>query len=278
MNQRIKILLGLMVFLVWASWRAASRFEYRLKEYRAQQKAAAVGGVNRPPSEARKKAMLEGFEEGLQEGVDKNPLFLALRKYDPDYYERLLNSAREVGRAAVQENMPVERAIARVAEDALQMNDFETKYLPHASDEAVLAYAAIQINVWRQYLAKDTSLCFAALWGDTKEISERLKSFDKSITKETQDAVLRTKALVVESAMTKPQPVPDRDSTDKKLEEIGEELAKIHGNDVELLADDRSARRDRKKACELMIEFMDRATRLPKKDASAVLRAMFVDK
>jgi len=255
-----------------------SEVQSRVQGMQSSRNSVAVSTRKRPPTESEKKALYKAIEEGIQEEVSANPLFLTLKKYDPNSYLRLESAMREAGNEAIRENIPTEQAIARMVEAALQMDEFGTKYLPHASDETVLAYSQVQISVWRQFLAKDTDLCFAAIWGDTKKISERASGLKSSITQGTIDALIATKAMVIESAATKPQPAPDQAFADKKLDEIIEQLTKLHGDDVQLLANVNAARTNKKKACTLMIEVFNRATRLPKKDASAVLRGMMAGK
>ncbi len=97
---------------------------------------------------------------------------------------------------------------------------------------------------------------------------------ESGVTKGTWEALMGTMAYVVEAASTNSQLTPDPILVQKKLDEIEIELRKVYGDDVRLLDDRKAARANKKQACTVMIEAVTKATRLPKKEASAVLRTL----
>ena len=254
MNMPNKFLTAAVVLAVWLIWMLPPRGRYQSQENSASS------------LEARKKADYARIEQEMS----KNPLFLTLKKYDTNYYGRFRGTLE----AAANGNISIQEVISRL----YRMDDFGSEHLSHATDEAVLAFAQTQIAVLQQVLAKNTDLCFAILWGDAERMSKKDGNLRLYLTPASWEAMFATKALVVETSMTKPQPAPEEASVQTKIEQLWNELAKLHPDDVQLLSDVKAAQKDKRKACALLIELLENAVKLPQKDASAVLRTMLAAK
>ncbi|MFA5192325.1 MAG: hypothetical protein WC740_16585 [Verrucomicrobiia bacterium] len=209
-------------------------------------------------------------ERELERVLPKNPYLTAVKKYDPDYYNLMRNLIVEICRG----NISMQQMESRIQE----ADSFDTKFLARAPDDAVLAFAEVIRSVLRQLSVNDTDTCFSLAFddcGSTIRVGQKMMS---GITEGTEDALLGTMAYVVEAASTNPQLAPDPIFVQKKLDEINTELGKVYGDDVRLLDDKEAARTNKKQACAVAIEAITRTTRLPKKEASAVLRVLLAKK
>lgn len=197
--------------------------------------------------------------------MSKDVFWSAVKEHDPEIYRQ----ARTAILVAVGKGQSEEQLV--LLRDKY-ITDLINKYIPTASDEAVLAFMQVVITIVQKVSEEDPEAAFDYLW------QQHERNIDSYITKNTEEAMNAVVVLIIETGKTKPQALPDITVVESKATQLADELRKTHGNDVEMLSDQKAASANKKRACELMLEFFNKMMALPPKDASMLIRHMLASK
>lgn len=284
----ISLIIGSAIYWGFHTRNKGTEVQSRVQGLQSRRNGVAVSTGKRSPTESDRKELYAVADRAFEEVELESPFIQALKKYDTNSYLRMHNAMKETGKELIDKNIPTwfqgnistNQIAVQITQQFVEQHlqkGLSKEYFLHASDEATLAFTVARVAMLRQVLAKDTDLCFAMLWLDIKTLGEKSLLIERLISYGTSQAVQQTFAFAIQTAATNPQPAPDNTLVQAKLDEVRDQLAKLHGDDVKLLANEESAKSNKKKACALRIEFIDLITKLPPKDASAVLRSIMAD-
>jgi hypothetical protein len=186
-----------------------------------------------------------------------------IAKYDPNAYQEIraeiLDSLRK------GESQP--QSIARGRRLILGL---VKKYIPRASDDAIIGYVNAMIQEIEELAAKDPELCYQFLFPEkygTPDTTKHLKP-------ETQRADLNALAEVIRTAVEKPQAEPDKVAGEAVVRKVLNTYYETRGDDVNLLKDPFAPGVDKCKVCNLVAVLYREIVNLPKEKSSLALRYM----
>jgi hypothetical protein len=145
-----------------------------------------------------------------------------------------------------------------------------TRYIPHASDEAIVRYMIAMIQEIEELANKDPDLCYQFLFPDRYGSPDSTKYFKP----DTQRADLNALADVIRTAAEQPQPEPDKTQGEALLKKVMSSFYEAHGEEAQLLRDPFAPGIDKGKVCNLIAELYREALKLPQKDRGLLLRYM----
>jgi len=147
---------------------------------------------------------------------------------------------------------------------------FVSKYIPRASDEAVIRYMNAMVQEIEELANKDPEICYRFLFPEryeTPDIPQNLKP-------DTQRADLAALADVIRTATEQPQPEPDQKKSGESLKRVMNAFHQTHGDEALLLKDPFAPGIDKGKVCSLIASFYKEVLNLPKEEGGMVLRYM----
>ena len=197
--------------------------------------------------------------------LEKHAAFSAVKKYDQKVYYAMIEDIRQV----VLKGDSREKALLAAR---AHMQELILRRLPTASNESVADYMDVTMAELDVLEKKGGDYCFRFLFpqnGAPLDISKML-----SQRMQTQD--LEALAKVIESSATDPQPLPDAEEIEPKLQPIYAHLMEEYGEEVQLLADPAAvkAEADKRKVCAIVGSMYDRILALPAQESGKMLRFM----
>ena len=143
------------------------------------------------------------------------------------------------------------------------------RYIPHASDEAVIQYVRAMALEIEELAEKNPEVCYRFLFPD------RYGSTDVTqyINAETQRVDLAALAEVIRTAAEQPQPVPNGETGDALLKKLMNNFYASQGDDAYLLQDPFAPGVDKKKVSKLIASLYREALNLPQEESGLVAAA-----
>jgi hypothetical protein len=189
------------------------------------------------------------------------PLFRALRKYEPAMYERLERGYKAALKSGTKEEF-MQSAIGEAAEMA-------QKYMPVASNDSVrnlMKHGVVQI---KELQRKPGDVCFRFLFPQVAGPAD-LSVLPKSMLEAN---ALHLEAVLL-SAVEHPQPLPAETDVLTALMPIYARLTQTYGADLQMLANPAAADVDRRQVCAISVDLYDQILGLPDDQDANVLRFM----
>ena len=186
-----------------------------------------------------------------------------ISKYDPKAYQQIRDEILDSIKNGESQEQTTARGRKVVAA-------FVSKYIPRASDEAVIRYMDAVAREIEELANKDPEICYQFLFPErygTSDIPQNLKP-------ETQRADLAALADVIRTAAEQPQPEPDQEKGGESLKRVMDAFHQTHGDEALLLKDPFAPGIDKGKVCRLIASFYKEVLTLPKEEAGMVLRYM----
>jgi len=109
-----------------------------------------------------------------------------IKQYDPQLYELV---RREIS-SSIQNGLPEKETVSKVR---ILISQGAAKYIPLASDEALMGFAKVAIEIMEQLTLQDPNLTYMFLFPQ----QYGTLSVGKYVTKETQDKLLDSLANIV---------------------------------------------------------------------------------
>jgi hypothetical protein len=190
-----------------------------------------------------------------------------IAKYDPQVYRGIKTELIDSIRNGENRDQAVGRA--RQAVGSLVM-----KYIPHASDEAVVRYVEAMALEIEELAEQNPEACYRFLF------PARYGSADVTqyIRADTQRADLAALAEVIRTAAEQPQPLPDGETGDALLKKLMNNFHASQGADALLLRDPFAPGVDKKKVSKLIASLYREALDLPQEESGVLLRYMLSGK
>lgn len=198
----------------------------------------------------------------IEETLSKNnPAFAAVKKYDADHYEQIMNEIHN----AISKGFSETEVTAALQ---VKFSTLVQKHLPHASDEAAVRYIEVTVQELIEAQQNDGNLCYELLFpqlGQTQDIS-------KFISASTQQADLSALGEVVRTSAVAPQEVPKDADMSALLESIITILLEKYGQDAALLQNPIASGIDKSKVCRITIDMYKEILQLPPTYSGKLLR------
>ena len=165
-----------------------------------------------------------------QHDIDKSLLEISayqqIAKYDTKAYQEI---KAEILNSIKKGESPT-RAIGRGRKN---IGELVTKYMPYASDEAIVRYMSGMIQEIEELASKNPDLCYQLLFPDRYGSPDSTKYFKP----ETQRADLNALVDVIRTAAEQPQPEPDKTAGEALLKKVVGSFYEAHGEEAQLLKD-----------------------------------------
>jgi hypothetical protein len=151
-----------------------------------------------------------------------------------------------------------------------KVKELVNKYVPHASDEAIVRYVNGMIQEIEELASKNPDLCYQLLFPDRYGSSANTEYFKS----DAERADLNALADVIRTAVEEPQQEPDKTIGEGLLKKVLGSFYEAHGEEAQLLKDPFAPRIDKKKVCNLITALYREALKLPQRDRGLLLRYM----
>ena len=200
----------------------------------------------------------------LDRDLAATPSLVAVSKADPDAFARMRNAMLD----AAAKGRPQTEIVAI---PQATIGAMVRKYLPHASDQAVLDFTRVMTLETDQIGAKNADACVGFLYPQLGRMPGPVSDF---ITQEVSQHDVAATQAVIESGATSPVPVPTREAVAASIAQVRGALVSMYGaEDVAALARPATLPHDR--LCAISSAVYNQALLLPKPTAISVLRYLF---
>ena len=202
----------------------------------------------------------------MTRGYKKNPLYIAIKSADPEVYSKILRATLEAVRLGSSE-----AELATVAQQYISA--LSKKYLPVASDDAVISTAKLAVFKSEAIGFKSADACYNYFYPQTGSKPVILSEY---LSAEAQQRDLATTTVVIETGSATPQRIPAKNEVYPLLKIVISKLRKSYPvSDIAALEDARAAAADHQTACRMMDALFREVLTLPRVDAARLLRYLF---
>lgn len=208
------------------------------------------------------KRLMDHWEVNRQ--MNDIPFYKTLSVSDPAAYQRVKGILLD----GVRSGEPTDKTALRIA-DALQ--EILPRYMPRASDDAVVAFANVMIHDLDELDRTNGDACYGFLYPHKYSGAGFAAKYLDSKSKEADLDVL---FQVVETAIKRPQAEPSPEASNQLLKPIQVALFQKYGRDLMLFQGVARDSAERKKVCDISLNMFQQIAALPKTDASMVLRTL----
>jgi len=192
------------------------------------------------------------------------PVYRTIQRYDPETYTKIVEAMRT----------SIKRGDSRskfITLTRIQISKLMVRYLPYASDDAIIEFTKAIIAEMNHLGIKSGNLCYAYLFPQESNPID----ISRYLSKELQQARLISLDKVIETGATNPQILPPEDQVLPDLDKVIDELFKKYGNDVSLLEHLESPHIDKAKVCTLSSALYEETLKLPRKEGVNLLRYLY---
>jgi hypothetical protein len=191
-------------------------------------------------------------------------VYQEIKKYDPKLYEQIEHELK----LSISRGETEAQATARIRS---AVSENVSKYIPVASDEALIHFTEITIDTMKQLTEIDPSLTYSFLF--PKEYGTI--QVGKYVTEQNQTALLGSLAEIIRTGASNPKVITDLAIADLYLENVRTKLYQKYGDELYELSDLHSPKIDKRRACNFMIDLYEEVLKLPEGQKTLVLRSMF---
>jgi hypothetical protein len=197
--------------------------------------------------------------------LEKHAAFRAVKKYDEKVYYAMIEDIRQV----VLKGESREKAMLAAR---AHMQELILRRLPTASNESVAEYMDVTMAELDVLEKKGGDYCFRFLFPQ----KDAPLDISKMLSQRMQTQDLEALAKVIETSATNPQPLPDAEEIEPRLQPIYAHLMEEYGEEVQLLANPAAvkAEADKRKVCAIVGSMYDRILALPAQESGRMLRFM----
>lgn len=205
-------------------------------------------------------------ESSIENTLADFPLLEEIKKVDSKSYEII----KEEMRNAMRNGVSSDEAIYRVSPILLQ---FGMKYIPVSSDDALIRCMEVLTRTMDELTQRDPSQTYKWLFPEQYGYVHA----EMYVEKETANLMMNALADVVRTGASNPKTAIDAEEAEKTLEIIFSRLFIKYGMELEALSDVHSPQVDKKRACDLMIDFYTEILRLPRRESCTLFRYILTD-
>ena len=186
-----------------------------------------------------------------------------IAQYDPKAYQNIRAEILDSIKKGESQGQATARGRKVVAA-------FVSKYIPQASDEAVIRYMDAVAQEIEELANRDPEFCYQFLFPKrygAPDITQHLKP-------ETRRADLVALADVIRTAVEQPQSEPDKNAGAALLKRVLTPFQKVYGAEALLLKDPFASGIDKGKVCRLIASLYKEVLKLTKEESSVLVRYM----
>lgn len=203
------------------------------------------------------------FEREVDRHLVAIAAYQEIRRHDPGAYAQIRTQIVE----SVLKGEGLDQAIVRARK---LVGESLGKYVPHASDDAILGYIRAMIQEIEELASKDPELCYQFIFPEVYGAPDATKH----LKPETQRADLQALAELIRTGAEKPQVPPDREKGETLLKKVMQDFYATRGEEALLLRQPFARDVDKAKVCHLIADFYKETLKLPKEESSLLLRYM----
>ena len=170
--------------------------------------------------------------------------------------------------AAIRAGKSEGEAVAAISESAGGLMD---KYLPAASDEALLALRDQWIGILSKYKDKNSRACIAVFTQAKINYSRAFPDWDMTNSLRVVEKVMRSGASLVAITV-------DKKAADADLDTVFKPLAEKYGKDLQLLQEQTQWMDNSQKVCDMLLTMYQQIAALPDKRGANLIRYLVTSK
>ncbi|PJE78253.1 hypothetical protein CI610_02815 [invertebrate metagenome] len=199
----------------------------------------------------------------IESSFNEIPAFASIKKYEPETYQRLVDSLAEVTNQGYNQQQAID--LVRT-----QISGLVESRMPHASDEAILTYMSVMVTEMDELHKQGKGLCYKLLLPQIEGGIDGRKVFSK----ETQKKDLMALDEIIKTSNTK-KTIPSESAVMPSLEPIFVSLYSKFGDDVAMIENPTATNVDKDKVCSITMDLYKEILALPPEQAASALRWMF---
>lgn len=200
----------------------------------------------------------------LQKEFSKLPCFSTIRELEPETYAKMIGDFT----AAIREGKPEGEAVAAVSQGAAVLMD---KYLPSASDEALLALRDQWIEILTRYKDKNSQACIAVFTQAKINYSRAFPGWNMTNSLIVMEKVIRSGASRRALAV-------DPKTASEDLDAVFKTLSDKYGDDLLLLQKQDEWMKNSHKVCDMLLAMYQEIAALPDKREANLIRQFVTSK
>jgi hypothetical protein len=229
-------------------------------------RAGVITGIARPDDFALSGMPRIDTEEELDKEFQKIPVYVTIKRTDPEVYSKILASSLDARRLGKSE--------AELAASTREyLSALFKKYLPLASDGSVIAATELAVTEAEAIGKKSADACYDFFY---PRPGSKPLIMSEYLPVEVQTRDLSTTASVIETGSTAPQPIPAEKEVSPPIKAIINKLSRSYpAGDIEALANPDSPAVSHETTCRMLTTLYRQVLALPPKDAVRVLRFLF---
>jgi hypothetical protein len=229
-------------------------------------RAGVITGIARPDDFALSGFGTAATDEDTEGELQKIPLFGSIKRVDPEVYTKIsaaMIEARKLGKSQAE----------LVAVMMPYVSNLSKKYLPVASDDAVIAAAELAVTEAETIGSKSPDACYDFLY---PRPGSRPVILSEYLAGDVQHRDLLTTAAVIETGSTTPQRIPTEKEVSPLLKRVVDQLTQRYpAADIAALANPNSPEIEHERTCRMTIALFREVLALPTKDKVRLLRFFF---
>jgi hypothetical protein len=193
------------------------------------------------------------------------PAFQQIAKWEPVSYNQM--KAEMIG--SLERNEPTAQAQGRIR---TLVQKLSKQYMKTASDDSLIAYIAVTVEEIKQVNAKDPEVAFNMLFGGRVDV-DVTKYIDEATQKRDAEAL----AEIIHTGVAKEAGLQNDQKATQLLRQVVEGMRTEFGADADLPFNPKATpptSENRKKTCDMTVEFYNRILALRSDQAAQVLRLL----
>jgi len=198
------------------------------------------------------------------QNINAYPLFSTIRELEPEAYAKMMTNFVTAIRSGKSEGEAV-AAISEVTGDLME------KYLPAASDEALLALREQWVGILSKYKDQNSRACIAVFTQAKINYSRAFPDWDMTNTLRVVEKVMRSGASRVVVPV-------DKKLADEDLAVISKPLGDKYGSDLMLLQNQARWMEHSQKVCDILLTMYQQIETLPDKREANLIRYLVTSK
>ena len=199
----------------------------------------------------------------IESAFNDIPAFASIKKYEPATYQSLVGTLTN----AAKQGLNQQQAIDLVRS---QISGLVESRIPHATDEAILAYMSVMVTEMGELQSKGEGLCYKLLFPQVDGGVDGQKVFSQ----ETLNKDLLALNEVIKTSNSK-RVIPSESAVMPYLEPIFASMYAKFGDDVSMFENPAASNVDKEKVCSITMELYSDIMQLPPEQAASALRWMF---
>lgn len=201
------------------------------------------------------------LSEQMDRAFANNPVYVAIKQYEPALYAEIKNEFKTGLQSGQKPEDMIEPIVARLL-------PVFSKYVPNASNEAVVRFMHAMVSSLQQLRAPSGELCYDYMFPSPGTVRMPHRQLDPATQKEVMESI----AQVIRSAAVAPRTPPQARDVTPYLEPIMADLREKYGPPVMQMQNPRAPDVDKHLICNVTIDLYTRILELPEDESGSLIR------